>query len=811
MNKGILKTISLALLSTALANCNGSDKHSDASPATYTDQNGRLAQLESDSQKAQATIQQAQATIQQQGQQIVQITQMQKDADATSTVKADEIRASLAALQKNVAESPEFDPAKQQAIQDALAALTAQLQANPKFDPETLKAVQAKLDDLAKKFEASPTFDPAKQLAIQTALDDLKSKFDASPKFDPVAQKAIQDSIAALQAKFDATPKFDPAKLQAIQTALDDLKAKFDASAKFDPATLTALKDTLSALKAQFDASPKFDPAAIKAITDRLDALVKLVDGKIDKPIAAIVSQKVACTTEELSDIVTSTPATLLDKNQAPGVVPRISKWQGGSGDFNVTSSSRVVLEPLNAAALKPVSDKLVADIAEITGLTLSVVSDQPVAAGDIALSLSPCNATVTTQIGSEGYTMNVQKAAILRGNLATGMGNNTNSIFYATRTLLQMLSLDGKPAKAHQSVKQGYMIDYSRYAQRSVMLDVGRLFADKEFLKSYMKFMSWYKLNTLHLHINDFAKTTTGAVASAFRLKTDNSDFAALIPADGKYYTKQDWSELEDVAAANGIQIVPEFDTPGHSTAFAVARPDLATSDGNGVKMINASNTATLPYIQSVFTEFLPWFKSNRVHIGGDEVVGGTPAVVVPFLNSLGSFLISKGKTVEIWGDMTYLPTLDTRFIIQRWINWGTEWPINWKSKGYTWIESYADWYIVPFGPSYFNPSGIKGDDLYAKWNNNRTQPEDPATLPVGGQISVWNDNGFSKIYTWEKEVHALLKDAIPAAGQVFWQGQSKDSAGVIIPYPTLRSSIATLQYGPGVTTLAASPISGN
>jgi hexosaminidase len=723
-----------------LANCNGSDKHSDASPATYTDQNGRLVQLESDAQKSLATIQQAQATMQQQGQLIVQMTQTQKDADAASTAKADEIGAALAAVQKNVADSPEFDPAKQQAIQEA--------------------------------------------------LDELKSKLDASPKFDPAAQTAIQVSIKALQDKLDASPKFDPA-------------------------TLTAVKDALGALKVQFDASPKFDPAAIKAITDRLDALARLVDGKIDKPVAAIVNQKVACTTEELSDIVTSTPATLLDKNQAPAVVPRIAKWQGGSGDFTLTSSSRVVLEPANAAVLKPVSDKLVADLAEITGLTLSVVSDQPVAAGDIALSLSPCNATVTTQIGSEGYTMNVQQAAILRGNLATGMGNNTNSVFYATRTLLQMLSLDGKPAKAHQGVKQGYMIDYSRYAQRSVMLDVGRKFADKEFLKSYMKFMSWYKLNTLHLHVNDFAKNASGIVASAFRLKTDNPDFATLIPADGKYYTKQDWSELEDVAAANGIQIVPEIDTPGHSTAFAVARPDLAMTDTGGTKMINPSNAATLPYIQSVFTEFLPWFKSTRIHIGGDEVAGVTPAVVVPFLNSLGSFLISKGKTVEIWGDATYIPTLDTRFIIQRWINytttWGVESSINWKSKGYTWIESYGDWYIVPFGPSYFNPNGIKGDDLYAKWNNNRTQPEDPANLPVGGQISVWNDGGFSKTYTWEKEVHALLKDAIPAAGQVFWQGQSKDSAGVIIPYPTLRTSIATLQYGPGGTTFAATPLSGN
>jgi hexosaminidase len=99
---------------------------------------------------------------------------------------------------------------------------------------------------------------------------------------------------------------------------------------------------------------------------------------------------------------------------------------------------------------------------------------------------------------------MNVQKAAILCGNLAKDMGNNTTSIFYATRTLLRMLSLDGKPAKAHQTVKQGYAIDYVHYPERSVMFDVGRKFADKEFVKNYIKFMGWYKLNRLHMHLNE-------------------------------------------------------------------------------------------------------------------------------------------------------------------------------------------------------------------------------------------------------------------------------------------------------------------
>lgn len=166
----------------------------------------------------------------------------------------------------------------------------------------------------------------------------------------------------------------------------------------------------------------------------------------------------------------------------------------------------------------------------------------------------------------------------------------------------------------------------------------------------------------------------------------------------------------------------------------------------------------------------------------------------------------------MELRGDGEYRPEQDKRFIVERWINWTDEANVSWKSHGYNWIESYGDWYIVPFGPEYFNPQGIRGDTLYAKWNNSL--PNKIAEAPLGGQICVWNDYGIgsdaepAKNYAWEKEVNDLLKDAIPAAGQVFWQGNAQDTAGEIIPYPVLRQSIAVLQYGPGVTMFSGSPI---
>ncbi|MEX3526485.1 MAG: family 20 glycosylhydrolase [Burkholderia sp.] len=129
-------------------------------------------------------------------------------------------------------------------------------------------------------------------------------------------------------------------------------------------------------------------------------------------------------------------------------------------------------------------------------------------------------------QLGDEGYSVDLEGHAVLRGKSVAG-------VFYATQTLLQMLSLDG--AGAHTQVARGYAVDVPRYAERSIMFDVGRKYASVDFLAAYLRFMGWYKLNTLHLHLNDQAKAKDGSWGlRAFRLKSDKPEFAGLVPTDG-------------------------------------------------------------------------------------------------------------------------------------------------------------------------------------------------------------------------------------------------------------------------------------
>ena len=494
-----------------------------------------------------------------------------------------------------------------------------------------------------------------------------------------------------------------------------------------------------------------------------------------------------ACSPEEIA-------GRMQGSNPAPMVIPTLQRWTGGNGTTHLSSQSRIVLEPRNAKALEPLGKLLASELKGMTGLSLPVAAASIIAPGDIALSLSPCGAQTRTSIGSEGNTLLLRNAIVVRANTSRGA-------FYGTRTLLQLLMLAGtSSAKSQPSVPQGFSIDSPRYATRSVMLDAGRMFLSPEFLEDTMRFMSWYKLNTLHLHLNDQADAIDASghlnypfVVKAFRLKSDQAKFANLIPADGKAYTRRDWDQMEEVAARYGIDIVPEIDTPGHAAAFTRARPDLQLVTGNthDTSILDVRKPETLSYIESVFAEFLPWFHSRQIHIGGDEVSGIPVADQVRYLNALNRYLRSKGKTVSIWGaeaEPEFAGGLDKNITVQWWSGAKNDW----SEAGFRNINSPFSMYLLPKPGDRSAPHSLSGEAVYTKWEASINQQHPPS----GGQICVWNDwavMGYPESYVKE-----MVRDAIPAAAQMFWTGYAKDAAGAVIPYAVLQKSVNVLQPGP-------------
>lgn len=229
------------------------------------------------------------------------------------------------------------------------------------------------------------------------------------------------------------------------------------------------------------------------------------------------------------------------------------------------------------------------------------------------------------TDIPDEGYQLEIDEAGVrLVAKTETGL-------FYGKQTLLQLLTPNGLPY-----VK---INDHPRFPYRGLHLDVSRHFFDKEEVKKLMNVMSYYKLNTLHLHLTDaggwrlqidkYPKLTQ---EGAFRTQSDWREWwdngkdrqylkEGTEGAYGGYYTKDDIRDMLAYAAEKHITIIPEIEFPAHSDEVFVAYPELCCagkSHTSGDFCIG--NPKTFKFMENVLTEVIELFPSEYIHIGGDE-----------------------------------------------------------------------------------------------------------------------------------------------------------------------------------------------
>lgn len=87
-----------------------------------------------------------------------------------------------------------------------------------------------------------------------------------------------------------------------------------------------------------------------------------------------------------------------------------------------------------------------------------------------------------------------------------------------------------------------------------------------------------------------------------------------------GGYYTQDEVRDLVAYALVRGIDIVPEFDVPGHSLAATQCYPWLSCSD-DGRDPICVGKDTSLQFCRNVYKEIFSLFPYEYVEIGGDEV----------------------------------------------------------------------------------------------------------------------------------------------------------------------------------------------
>lgn len=185
--------------------------------------------------------------------------------------------------------------------------------------------------------------------------------------------------------------------------------------------------------------------------------------------------------------------------------------------------------------------------------------------------------------------------------------------------TFIQMVKvMDGKYV-----IEGGVVEDSPRFPWRGLMIDVSRHFQPIDVIKRNIDGLAMVKMNVLHLHLVD---------DHGFRV--ESKVFPALHEkaSEGQYFTQVQIQEIIQYAADKGIRVVPEFDIPGHASAFLTAFPEYGSAPGpyklqnrSGIfdPTLDPTNEATYTFLDALFEEMAALFPDEYFHIGGDENEG--------------------------------------------------------------------------------------------------------------------------------------------------------------------------------------------
>lgn len=213
----------------------------------------------------------------------------------------------------------------------------------------------------------------------------------------------------------------------------------------------------------------------------------------------------------------------------------------------------------------------------------------------------------------NEGYRIDVNKK-IIKVCASTSLG-----VMRALETLTQLMAKD-----ANGYYFPGVMIeDKPQYNWRGLLIDVSRHFVPLKVLYRNIDAMAMAKMNVLHLHLTD---------DQGFRIESKKYPELHLNGSNGQYYTQADMRRLVEYASDRGVRVVPEFDLPGHATAWLAGVPEYASAAGTytpqtGFGVFDAAmdptNEKVYVFLKDFFMEMATVFKDSCVHIGGDEVTG--------------------------------------------------------------------------------------------------------------------------------------------------------------------------------------------
>lgn len=479
-------------------------------------------------------------------------------------------------------------------------------------------------------------------------------------------------------------------------------------------------------------------------------------------------------------------------QNQQPFVVPTLQHWQGGDGTFKLKKKIQLILSENTPQTFLTFATTFANDLAVLDPKFKVEIKVGKPGDGSIYFDINPNDTTLK----EEGYQLKIKdhleiKAATLKGG------------FWATRTLLQLLAQHA----THDILPKGEAFDYPKYPIRGFVLDAGRKFFSLEFLKNYIKLMSYYKMNDFHIHLNDngfkkFFNDKWDETYSAFRLESET--YPNLTAKDGSY-SKKEFRALQELAQSYGVKIIPEIDVPAHSLAFVKMIPEIG-SKKYGADHLDINNPLTYKVIDQVFKEYLegpnPVFIGDEVHIGTDEYAKEEAESFRAFTDHYIRYIERFGKKARLWGALTHAagttPVKVKDVTMNVWYN-GYADPKEMLNLGYDVISTPDGWlYIVPAAGYYYDY--LNNKKIYNEWTPNKigNQVFDEGNKQIkGGSFAVWNDHPGNGIT--EKDVHDRVFASMQVLAQKMWTAQQTS-----LSFEDFSAHAQLIGEGPGLNIAA-------
>ncbi len=478
-----------------------------------------------------------------------------------------------------------------------------------------------------------------------------------------------------------------------------------------------------------------------------------------------------------------------------------------------------IIVVPAGAPRLAEVAEFLRTELHVRAGLEAHIVRGPYARAGAIRID------TAYQNKNDESYALTV------RAEGAALHAASSRGAIWGVQTLLQLLERRGaaSPAPANAStapanastapanaltapdnasivpattsVERAWQIaavrieDAPRFPWRGSLVDVGRHWFPVRDLERHIDLLSRFKLNVLHWHLTEdqgwrmeikrYPRLTS---VGAYRVERDGSRY-------GGFYTQRDVRHIVEYARRRGVQVVPEIEMPGHSSAAIAAYRHLGctsdtiavpTSWGVFADIYCAGKETTFTFLFGVLDEVMDLFPSPVIHIGGDEVpkdrwrscepcqavmrregLADEEALQSWFIGRVAAHVATRGRRVIGWDEV-----LDGPYIAGGLVQ-------SWRDSSFTRkaVERGHDVVASPNAFTYINQPAnqVSLADVY------RLEPVPPgldaaaSRRVLGGEVTLWSEH-----ITSGANLELMTLPRLLAFADVMWSSASRDLRGL-------------------------------